>query len=453
MWEKNPQNDVGTGCPDEASLVAYVQGELTAEEVASLEGHLAGCDDCRGRVAGFRALVGRLRELAPEPTGRDLAPLVLARLGRTVPTTVRLARIAVLAACLLLILWGGWMVTVARRTSAPDVLAAAPEEMKRALDWLAAAQENDGSWNPEKWGGQTDYRVGLTGLALLAFTGAGETPTAGPHADTVARAAAYLVGEQSKTGRFGPFFSGAPYNHGIATVALLETYARTNDVKLRAPLARAVHFIKSRQDTHGGWGYLAPDVHTNTSITAWQLHALLLADALGWSDRNATARRGLTWLAGVVDDEGRAGYSRSGDFPYGSRTLTAMTAFCLSVGARREAGRDTSPLSVVDSLARLAAESTREADYYEWYFLAHALSAARGKPSDERSEFDPLMAQLRTALIERQVKTGANAGSWDPSDRWGRAGGRVYATAMAALSLQADTRAAGLLEGTKASAR
>ena len=436
--------------PDEASLVAYVQGELTGEEVTSLERHLAACDDCRERVSEVRGLVGRLREVPAEPCGRDLAGDILARLPQSASPVVRVVRVAVLAACLLLILWGGWMITVARRTSAPDILAAAPVELRRALDWLDAAQAPDGSWDPQKWGGQDDYRVGLTGLALLAFTGAGETPTAGPHARAVQRSLTYLLRQQSKSGRFGPFFSGAPYNHGIVTVALLETYARTRDARLRTPLAHAVHFIKSRQDNRGGWGYLAPDVSTNTSITAWQLHALLLADSLGWSDRNATARKGLTWLEGVVDPSGRAGYRRSGDHPYGSRTLTAMTAFCLAVGTVREVGRDDVVPKVLDALVHVASESTHEVDYYEWYFLTYALGAARRAVLGGSPELTPLAAGLHTALLERQVKTGPNSGSWEPSDRWGRAGGRVYATAMAALSLQADRRAAGLLARPKA---
>ena len=448
MSERTGQgNDGRGGCPEEESAVAYVQGELSDEELSRFERHLAECEVCRDKVSEMRAVVARLRELAPEPLSRDLAPDVLARIRQPAPPALRLLRIAVLAACLLLILWGGWALRDAFRT--PRGEAPSDKQVALALDWLASAQEADGSWDPGKWGGQSDYRTALTGLALLAFTGADETAARGPHAETVARAVTYLLGEQSKGGRFGPFFSGAPYNHGIATLALLETYARTRDAKLRAPLARAVYFIKARQDERGGWGYLSREVRTNTSITAWQLQALLLAHSLGWSDTNRSAEKGLSWLEGVVGPDGLAGYSRSGDFPYGSRTLTAMTAFCLSVGAQRQLGRAELPAKTMDALVRLASKPTGEPDYYQSYFLTHALSAARGKGPEESFELDPLTRQLRDALIERQVKTGPNSGSWEPSDRWGRAGGRVYATAMAALSLQADTHAAGLLDRVK----
>ena len=39
-------------------------------------------------------------------------------------------------------------------------------------------------------------------------------------------------------------------------------------------------------------------------------------------------------------------------------------------------------------------------------------------------------------LITEQRKTGPDKGSWDPKDRWGGYGGRVYSTALNALILE-----------------
>jgi hypothetical protein len=36
---------------------------------------------------------------------------------------------------------------------------------------------------------------------------------------------------------------------------------------------------------------------------------------------------------------------------------------------------------------------------------------------------------------QRKYADGCGCGSWDPVDRWGAEGGRVYATAMNALTL------------------
>ena len=56
------------------------------------------------------------------------------------------------------------------------------------------------------------------------------------------------------------------------------------------------------------------------------------------------------------------------------------------------------------------------------------------KMQDEASASQ--LAVLRGTLVDRQVALGSQKGSWLPDDRWGGVGGRVYATAMASLSLE-----------------
>ena len=38
--------------------------------------------------------------------------------------------------------------------------------------------------------------------------------------------------------------------------------------------------------------------------------------------------------------------------------------------------------------------------------------------------------------LQKPKDAGCERGSWDPSDRWGQAGGRVYSTALAVLTLE-----------------
>mgnify|MGYP003344403264 FL=1 len=48
-----------------------------------------------------------------------------------------------------------------------------------------------------------------------------------------------------------------------------------------------------------------------------------------------------------------------------------------------------------------------------------------------------LFRSIRDVLLENQSHEGDTAGSWDPDrDRWGKAGGRVYTTALGALCLE-----------------
>jgi hypothetical protein len=49
--------------------------------------------------------------------------------------------------------------------------------------------------------------------------------------------------------------------------------------------------------------------------------------------------------------------------------------------------------------------------------------------------------RMMDMLRDKQVRTGDNAGSWDPAgDQWAGQGGRVYTTALGALCLEVGYR-------------
>ncbi len=52
------------GCADDDAILQYIDGSLTASEVAALEEHLNGCPACRESLAAYRELY---RELAADP--------------------------------------------------------------------------------------------------------------------------------------------------------------------------------------------------------------------------------------------------------------------------------------------------------------------------------------------------------------------------------------------------
>lgn len=443
MSKRSPTDSVASGCRCGQSVPAYVQGELAAHELTDFEKHLAGCLQCRQQVSEVAEVIDLLKSAPAAPLMRDLAPGIIARIpqnawNKPAAPAARLSRsyrvwLSALAASVLLAFMGGGLALKQRHSG-----GAVRKEVRQALDWLAASQEADGAWAPEKWGGQQQYRVGLTGLALLAFMGAEEKPLAGRLAGPIHRAVGFIERQQQPDGRFGPAFSGAVYNHAIATAALLEVFALSRDARLKERLDRALDFICRQQAAEGGWGYLGVPGAPNTSITAWQLQALLVAGSLGWPRARAAAHEGLAWLAGTVDAHGRAGYRRQGDFPYGTRNLSAMAAMCLFLGAGAEHGN----AAATPSLAYALALQPDTVDYYQWYYVSHAAYAA---PGAEAVLHSAQVAELTEALLAHQSRSGPEAGSWEPSDQWSRAGGRVYSTAMAALSLEAERRTQRLL--------
>ncbi len=113
--------------------------------------------------------------------------------------------------------------------------------VKAALDWLAKHQDADGRWDAsdhgagrethtlgqDRKGAGAQADTGLTGLALLAFLGAGHTHQSGAHSDSVKRGIDYLLASQGADGNLAgnaELFAHM-YCHGMASLALCEASA------------------------------------------------------------------------------------------------------------------------------------------------------------------------------------------------------------------------------------
>ncbi len=344
----------------------------------------------------------------------------------------------------------------------------------KALDWLVRHQAEDGHWDSdafeERCGqercsgpdhgmksgvgpgrGARDYDVGVTGLALLALLGHGETGAA------VARGAAYLVKVQGKEGAVGfePAVGETIYNHAIAAQALCEAYALTRDPALEAPAKKAIDFCLAAQNPGLGWKYGVKPGSSDTSVTGWMVLALAAADRAGIGMKVEAKDGALAWLERVTDETlGRTSYERLGGgasfFPpevYPDkrtfREVPALTA--AAVWCRLLLGQKAGHKLVVKGIDVLAKEPPaysldRErspTDFDYWFFGTYALFHATSADSARWKKWN---RALQTALLKNQRKGGCVDGSFDPVDAWGIAGGRVYATAINALSLEAYYR-------------
>ncbi len=439
-------------CPRMPEAPAFLLEELSSADRKSFETHCSDCPACRAALADFRRVMDVMVESQPSGTlARDLSGRVLAEVRRGEGRgdrsasaarlqflrrpLVRLAAGLALAAGVAAVLRSVWPEAPGRRASPAAAVAASAsgQAIDQALAWMARAQETSGAWDCAKWQGRPEYEVGLTGLALLTFLRGGGVPDGGGHSEVVQRGLEYLVRQQDAAGAFGPAGSGRMYNHGIATVVLLEAYRQGEDARLLPPIARAIDFIRAEQLDSGGWGYAKREgEQANTSVSVWQLHALQLARAEGIADTTPAYRRGLRWIGGVVDGEGCFGYERRGDFPSGSDTLTAMGAFCLLSAMPASEASAPEVQRMARALHAVVAKGGQGTDFYRWFFLAHALKAA-GDPT-----FQEPLDRLRRSLVAMRQTDGAHAGSWEPAGMWSAVGGRIFTTAMATLALQAD---------------
>ncbi len=305
----------------------------------------------------------------------------------------------------------------------------------RALSWLARHQEADGRWDGQLYdracgacdgASPYDVDIGLTGLSLLCFLGAGHTHVEdGPYRDHVRRALQWLKSQQDERGdlRQGETL----YSHGIATIALAEALTMTGDATLQQPVRRAVEFLLAAQNRRtGGWRY-EPGDEGDTSVLGWQIMALRSAMSAGVSVPPQALAGAERWLS-RVEDRGQPGLV---SYRPGQRPSPAMTAEALFVrqllGARPEAPRVQNALALI---ARTPPVWSAGPDTYYWYYATLALFHHQGPGWTRWNDL------LQPELLGRQERGGRVDGSWPAEGEWARVGGRVYQTAICTLMLE-----------------
>lgn len=346
------------------------------------------------------------------------------------------------------------------------------EAVEAALDWLARHQSPNGAWDVERFeaeckiakcggAGRGMYTPGVTGLALAAFLGHGETHKTPIRGAVVRNGLKYLKGIQDVAGRFGvssavegtfPRFAllmdsdHAIYNHPLATLAMVEAWERTRSPLFKESAERAVAFILRAQNPYLGWRYGERPQDSDTSVTAWMALALHAAERAGLDVDPAGLEGAAAWIDRVTDPEtGRAGYSARGNGPARAQELLdrfppdrSESTTAMAVLVRLLAGAppdDAEVLRGADLCLRVPPswdDAAGSVDHVYWFFGTNALFRVGG------DRWKAWNGPLKTALVgNRRVDRAEDRyGSWDPVDPWSKEGGRVCATALNALTLE-----------------
>ena len=313
--------------------------------------------------------------------------------------------------------------------------------VQAALDWLAANQSAGGRWDADLHGAGQENRhlghdrkgagkradTGITGLALLAFLGAGQSHLEGKHREHVQHGLEFLLASQASDGNLcgdAELFARM-YCHGIATLALCEAYALTGDERLKRGVGAAVSYSLRSQHAEGGWRY-QPGDRGDMSQFGWQVMALKSAELAGIPIPADTKARMARFLQSCScgTHRGLASY-RPLERP--SRTMTAEALVCR--GFLNAENRD----EALDEGARFVLEelpSSRQPNVYYWYYGTLAMFQRQG------NDWRKWNGAMQPALLDSQRFDGHLAGSWDPDQQWGAYGGRVYSTALGALCLE-----------------
>jgi len=318
-------------------------------------------------------------------------------------------------------------------------LGATPESeaaVELALRWLADHQRNDGSWSFDLTAAPCDGRcqnprhnpnrlpappTAATGLALLAFLGAGYTHQAGPYAEEVERGLYYLRG-QMRPADFGSDLQlGSMYGHGIATLAVTEAAAMTDDDDLREMAGDLTRFILAARHPDGSWGY-TPGAPGDITLTGWQVMALKGAHRLDISMPTDVFTRTKRYVDSLSPDDGmHFGYRK----PEEAKTPTAI-----GLTLQLYLGRSPKYTKQHRGLGQLFEWGPTYKNVYHDYYATLAMHHS-GDPL-----WDQWHPKVRDHLVQSQATTGHERGSWHFRDHFGDVGGRLYTTAMAAMMLE-----------------
>lgn len=382
-------------------------------------------------------------EIVEEPVARA-EPVPEPPAKRAPPTTVKRPKRA------------GPLEPVPPATRDPEISAGTTKAVEAALDWLAHVQSPDGSWPVLE--GEDNYVPGVTGMALLAFLGAGETHQSGTHKDTVAAGLRYLKSIQDSEGCYGPRRSQHfMYNHGYATLAMSEAYGMSGSPLFKDSAQSGVNFILMARNPYMAWRYGVRDGDNDTTMTGLMVMALKSGKLAGLEVDDQAFRGALTWVDKMTDPEfGRVGYQVRGGQP--ARTMEAMDRFpadrseaitAVGIVTRVFAGQDPKKNALIAKGADLLvakppvwAPNAGTHDYHYWYWGSVALYQVGGE------RWRSWKGALDGAVVPNQRKGDAEklGGSWDPIDAWSNEGGRVYATATLCLALEISARYARATE-------
>lgn len=315
------------------------------------------------------------------------------------------------------------------------------------LKWLAAQQENDGSWEPNgkaggrvlrnKKGAVQANSVVSTAFALLPFVAHGETHKGTSDHNTyskpVERGLKFLMDRQKADGDMRS--GGNMYIHALATIALCEAHVASADPLLRPSCEKAVQFLIKAQDSRGGGWRYTPGQAGDMSVTSWCLMGLKSAHMAGIGIPTNTLVKANQFLKQQSRADG--GYNYLGNSPgHSPPTPAVMTAAGLV--CRQFLLSEESPSS--PNMSRGAPillnhlPNAHNRNFYYYYYATYALLPIGG---EAWKTWNPKVRDLIVGWQDQGTQDPALKGSWDPrgAHQLERAG-RVGVTALALLTLE-----------------
>ena len=339
------------------------------------------------------------------------------------------------------------------RVGKPTVTPATAEEVRqaltRALDYLASEQTKEGYWSQSR----NDYKVGIAGLALQAFIGGECVPKV--YSSNINAAINFLKTKYHPSSEYqsgtkdraiygGLIAESEPmYEHGIATLALIEALVEMNDLSLAPLIEDALQLIIQAQNTehkpellggpisvdsedYGGWRYDPDSTDSDISVTGWQILALKGALSAGFSIPEWSLPKAADYLRSCYDEDYHSfGYTSSGGGGVGC-ARAGMGALGLQLS-----GYPDDPLIkpalryMQDNAPTWEFEDPGDGwPFYYWYYGSRAMLLAGGE------DWRIWKTWTCRLLVDHQNSDGSWTGAQSEE------GMEIYTTALGALMLE-----------------
>jgi hypothetical protein len=312
------------------------------------------------------------------------------------------------------------------RTGTPDGRATGCVD--HGLEWLRLHQDPDGFWDADGFAkrckitpactgpGASDMDTAVTGLALLAYFGSGETHKHGRYKKVVKRALKHLKQVQGPDGSFAKGEDRrALLNHAIAALAMCESYALTGSPLFKLSAQLAVDRIgRLRLDT------------LDADVLTWSVMALHSAKGARLRVDAKRFEKAASWYTG--DPCSHLSFSV---FPPASvEAIAAAGALCRIFGGEDPKRSRVVKAGVADLLEPIRGGRAGELDPGARMFGTLACFQVGG------DAWKTWNTTLKEHLILRQRTKDCAKGSWDPDGSHGAELGRIGVTALMMMTQQ-----------------
>ena len=268
--------------------------------------------------------------------------------------------------------------------------------------------------------------MAATAFSLLAFYGRGERHDLPcKYKDNVRRGLDWLIEQQLPNGDLRGN-KGNMYDHGIASLAMVEAYGVTKDKNLRSPAQRAIDFIEQSQHEEGGWRY-KPKEKGDLSVSGWMIMALASGEMSGIpipKKTRAGVKRFLREISGGKDG-GSYGYTDSPGGGKGSNAMNAVGFFCAQL-----MGSSSNASKAFESSMILNKSGFDLNDIYYAYYGTLAAYQHQG----------PVWRKWLGKMQESFVKAQEADGSWTLKGSHTNQMGKGVMTALVTLCMEAHYR-------------